>query len=525
MASSCVKANCDPVVLDAICKDLDRVDAPGAAVGVALHGRPVYRKAFGLAHCEFSQQLTPSMRMRIGSVSKQFTSLAYLLLCEDGLARIDDRVGRWLPEIGSVSRNVTMRQLMGHLSGLRDSYDLACLASGEQTVLSAADLFTFYQGFQDLNHSPGTRWTYNNGGYLLLSLVIERIADQPLEDVLRTRIFEPVGMPGTLLRHDDREFVPNSATLHLYRPGGKFEKVINGTVCSGAGGIASTIDDMLCWMAHMATPQIGSAATWSALQTPQMLANGTSTNYALGLIRHEHRGIDTLWHSGGVLGGNAQMLKAPELGLDIVIITNRDDVSSVALANKVLDACLPDRETSVNEVGLARLHGLFRSQSTGRHLQLFEKDGEQVMALDGAEQPLVMGQDGALRPPLHRAYLKLLLAPDRIDPVSSIQLEEYGVADRFAAISQDLEPPEVGSGCYHCPSVGLEASIRGSEMRIASPFGSARFELHPLGEDSWRASSKGPVAMTAILTRSNAGIEIATGRNRALTFGRMEPEA
>src|SRR5687767_3459439 len=105
-------ARVDEGEIDAIFKSIDQCHLPGAAVGIAVGGRPVYRKGFGLASVDAPLVLTPSTRLRIGSVTKQFTCLAYLLLCEEGRARIDDPVGKFLPEVHPASREATMRQLM-----------------------------------------------------------------------------------------------------------------------------------------------------------------------------------------------------------------------------------------------------------------------------------------------------------------------------------------------------------------------------------------------------------------------------
>ena len=107
----------DGLKLDAIFAQLDQCERPGAAVGIAVGGKPVYRKGFGLANMELPLALCPSMRMRIGSTSKHFTALAYLLLCEEGQAHEDDPVLKYLPELHAVTHAITMRQLMGHLSG------------------------------------------------------------------------------------------------------------------------------------------------------------------------------------------------------------------------------------------------------------------------------------------------------------------------------------------------------------------------------------------------------------------------
>src|SRR4029079_13828321 len=120
----------DASSVDAIFASLDRSHLPGVAVGIAIDGRPVYRRGFGLANMELPVVLTPATRMRIASTSKHFAAFVYMLLCEESRAGIDDQVVKFIPELHPVARDVTMRQLMGNVSGLRDVHDITWVFSG-----------------------------------------------------------------------------------------------------------------------------------------------------------------------------------------------------------------------------------------------------------------------------------------------------------------------------------------------------------------------------------------------------------
>ena len=207
----------DESKIDAIFAELDQCHLPGAAVGIAIGGQPVYRKGFGLASMELPIMLSPTIRMRIGSTTKHFTCLAYMLLCEEGRAGIDDPVDKHLPELHLVAHQVTMRQLMGHVSGLRDAHAIAWLFSGMERPVPSDVMLSLYHSVDDVHSAPGTAWMYNNGGYLLLTSAIERIAGQSFEQVLRERIFVPVGMYETMVRRSDDDIVANSAALHAMK--------------------------------------------------------------------------------------------------------------------------------------------------------------------------------------------------------------------------------------------------------------------------------------------------------------------
>jgi CubicO group peptidase (beta-lactamase class C family) len=253
----------DPKKIDAIFAPFDQCHSPGAAVGIAIDGAPLYRKGFGRENVELPVLLSPSMRMRIGSTTKHMAALALLMLCEEGRAGIDDAIGKYLPELNEANRHVTLRRLMGHTSGLRDVYQISMFMHGMSATITDAEMLDYYRTIDDVDFAPGESWSYNNGGYLLLTAAMERITGQTLDEVLSRRVFQPVGMYDTQLRRWDSDFLPNSAALHMVDGKGGYRKEGMGMELSGAGGVVSTMDDMLRWLRHMDSPVVGSVETWS----------------------------------------------------------------------------------------------------------------------------------------------------------------------------------------------------------------------------------------------------------------------
>jgi D-aminopeptidase len=455
---------------------------------------PVYRKGFGLASMELPLVLSPAIRMRIGSTTKQFTALSYMLLCEDGKASLDDPIGKYLPELHPSARGVTARQLMGNTSGLRDACAIKLDFSGIDTrPVTSQDILNLYRDLHDVNAAPGTAFIYNNGGWVLLGLAIERIAGRSLEEIMRTRIFEPIGMHDTLLRRWDSDFVPNSASTHMTDRSGTFIRGSYGMDFAGAGAIASTVNDMLRWMAHMDAPIVGDGTTWQVMKVPQTLLNGTSSGYGVGLRIGGYRGIDTLYHAGGWTGGNAQMIKVPAAALNVVVILNREDVSAVALAARILDSCLPDLDPMPEMPGGPLKAGVFRSEKSGRVVQLFEQAGQQMTSIDGMDLPIAPGTDGVLRPPETASFkVALSLAADS----SSLQLIDYGNTDELSRIEAPQQSDARAiAGVYRSSSAEIEAVLTetpaGPRLRTRTRFGHTDFTLDPLATDIWRARSTG----------------------------------
>jgi D-aminopeptidase len=335
--------NAETVALDALFQPLDRSDAPGVVVGIARHGKSCYRRGFGLASIEHGVINTPWTRMRIGSTSKHFTALAALLLVEDGKLDIDAGVRRHFPELPIPLGEPTLRQLMTHTSGYRCHVDLGYLASGLAMRPAGAAMATLV-GQRHANFAPGERLLYNNSGYHLLSLIIEQVSGVSFERFLKERIFDPIGMADTEAVTSDLMIRQGLATLHLPLPDGTWKRGIFPTERAlGEGAIVSTVDDMLRWLAHLRGPKrVGSAASWGQMMTPGQLNNGVVNPYSLGLRHEAYRGVATLHHAGGVVGGASQMLSVPDHGLDIVILANSGSIDPSRLARKVIDSVLGD---------------------------------------------------------------------------------------------------------------------------------------------------------------------------------------
>lgn len=516
--------------VDEIFSVVDQCRLPGAAAGIAIRGTPVYRKGFGLASMELPQVLSPSTRMRIGSSTKHFTALTWMLLCEDGIARLDDPIGKYLPELHPVAQRVTARQLITHVSGLRDAFDISWHFNGTGKRVTSEDLLSLYTTIDDINEAPGRAWIYNNGGYVVLSAAIERITGQPLDVVMRDRIFTPVGMNDTLLRRWDSDFVPNSATLHTLNECGQFERSYLGTAGAGQGGISSTVDDMLRWLAHMDNPRVGSIATWTTMRTPQSLENGMSTGYGLGLRRHKHRGVDIISHSGGVMGGNCQMLKAPALGLDIVILVNRSDIFGISLAENILDACLVGIDPPAQPAAAPLHAGTFQSSRTGRVVQLFSHANQQMASIDGFDLPVKADDDGLLRPTgIYPQRGQGILIRDELAEPRCVELHAYGSVDELVRIAEDRGASRVPTGRYVSATTGIQVEIveteNSAQMRTAGPSGSATYDLVSLGPGVWRArlpNAAFPPGGILVFDSNDAAFSFWSFRTRALRFRKLD---
>jgi D-aminopeptidase len=517
MPSSKTPVAFDSSKIDAIFSALDQNLLPGAAVGIAVGGEPVYRRGFGLANMELPIPLSPQIRMRIASTSKQFAALAFMLLCEDGKANLDDIISTYVPELHPVSRSATMRQLMNHTAGLRDSFDLCHLFGGTGHRVTSGELLAFYEDISDVNAPAGETWNYNNGAYVLLSAAIERVSDQSLEDVLWKRVFAPIGMNDTLLRRFDTNFVANSASPHMGNPERGYEKSFIGSAGDGCGGIVSTVDDLLLWLRHMDAPWIGSGPTWQVMRSPHILANGCSTGYGLGLMNHRYRGIWRVGHAGNLMGSSAQLLKVPSAGLDVTVLVNRHDMSAALLADKILEACLPTLEPQAATFAGPFASGVFRSRTTGRVICLeastsgYVEDDQpvQIATINGASYPLEAAGDKVFRPTGIVGYMNMTFAlSGNCEAPDSVQFDDFGNTDELTRVDQiDGDDGRTILGNYVSDTNGTTAWIEtgqsGVQMTTVGRFGSVRFALEPLAKNIWAAQSSDPLPWSGVLSFSD----------------------
>ncbi len=331
--------------LDALFAPWNRTDEPGLVVAVAKDGAVIYRRGFGMASLETGAANTPTTRMRIGSISKHFTCLLALLLAEEGKLDVDQPIRTYIPELTGPGGEPTLRQLMQHRGGSRCYLDLSFIGHG-LNVPPVGHGLAMQRRQNGRNFAPGTAMIYNNGGYHLVSIAIERVGGAPFEAQLKARLFDVVGMPDTASIPTDYVITPGIATMHTPEEGGTWRRgLFASDELRGEGAIVSTVDDMLRWMAHLrARDRFGTAATWGALTEKPRYEDGSLGIYALGLMLDKYRGLATLHHSGGVAGGTAQMLTFPDDGLDVMILANgARGAEVVRLGQQVADIVLADR--------------------------------------------------------------------------------------------------------------------------------------------------------------------------------------
>jgi CubicO group peptidase (beta-lactamase class C family) len=306
---------------DAVTSVLAGTGAPGASVVVVWGGRIVYEHAYGSARLAPPTSATTAMRYSIGSVSKQFTATAVLLLAEEGRLSLDDKVGRWLPEL-TRANDVSLRQLLSMTAGYQDYWpqDYVFPALLEPTTpRSILDRWAR----RPLDFEPGTKWQYSNTNYVIAGVIVERVSGRPLLDFLRERVFTPLGMT-SVKDVDEAPLGPGDAAGYLRNALGPLRpapKEARGWL-SAAGELAMTAHDLALWDISVIDQTILRPESYRTMQTDVLLASGAASGYGLGVNVRIVDGRRRIAHGGAVSGYLTANVVYPDDRAAVVVLGN-----------------------------------------------------------------------------------------------------------------------------------------------------------------------------------------------------------
>jgi CubicO group peptidase (beta-lactamase class C family) len=298
--------------VDSIFAQWNKPGSPGCAVGIFRDGKILYEKGYGAADLENDIPISPATVFYVGSVSKQFTAMAAALAIKQGSLSVDDSIRKFLPELPAYADAITVRDLVHHTSGLRDYNTLIAIAGrrGDEAHDNATVLrITARQ--KALNFAPGTEYLYSNTGYTLLALVVERATRTPFAAFADANIFKPLGMTETHFHTDSTRLVKRRAYAYS-GSNGSFRLDTPSNERAGAGGIYTSVRELLLWDENFYTGRVGGKDVIEQLQTPGRLRNGTKFDYAWGLVPAKYRGARIVEHGGSLGGYRAHLMRFPD---------------------------------------------------------------------------------------------------------------------------------------------------------------------------------------------------------------------
>jgi len=308
--------------LDTLLSSVYKAAEPGAALLIMKDGKVLARKAYGMADLELGIQLEPDMVFRIGSMTKQFTAVAILMLMEQGKLALSDPITRFLPDYPTQGKTITVERLLTHTSGIQSYTDMESWLPLLRKDMSLTELIGIFKD-QPMQFAPGERWRYNNSGFVLLGAIIEKAAGTSYESFLQKNIFDPLGLKHTHYGSAAR-VIPGRIPGYGPGPAGAFSNAeyISMTQPYAAGSLLSNVDDLAAWNEALLAGKLIKRETLEKAWTSFKLTDGTPTNYGFGWGVGTYEGRRMIEHGGGIPGFSSAGILFPEDRLFVTLLTN-----------------------------------------------------------------------------------------------------------------------------------------------------------------------------------------------------------
>ena len=325
--------------IDALMAPYAARGGPGASLLVVRNGRVVLEKGYGLADVERGVPVRAESNFRLASLSKQFTATAIMLLAAQGTLQYDDPIEKFVTGLPEFGRGVTVRQLLNHTGGLPDYEDF--VPDSQTAQVHDRDVPALIAHAHAVKFAPGSRYDYSNTGYVLLALVVEGASGRRFADFLHARIFAPLGMRSTVALEEGRSVVRHRAYgYHVDTAGTRLTDQSNTSATLGDGGIYSSVADLARWDRALERHTLVSAAAQRVAWTPPVLPDGTTSEYGFGWFVDRDRGTMRLRHHGESRGFTNGIVRYPERGVTVVILTNRTGGAPWDIAQRITERYL-----------------------------------------------------------------------------------------------------------------------------------------------------------------------------------------
>jgi CubicO group peptidase (beta-lactamase class C family) len=525
----------DLAAVDAVFADFATEDGPGCALAVSQDGRTTLTRAYGMANLEYDIPNTGETIFEPGSVSKQFTAAATIMMSLDGLIDLDDDIREYFPELPDYGEPITIRNLLHHTSGLRDWGSIAGIEGWQRTtrIHSHKHVLDIASRQRALNYPPGEYYSYTNTGYNLQAMLVERVTGQTLDEYSQERIFGPLGMTKTQWRDDFTEVVDDRSVGYVRRDG-EWHMLMPFENVHGNGGLLTTVGDLLKFTRNLDTGEVGGPLFIEEMHRQGVLDDGREIEYAAGLFIQEYKGLRQVAHSGGTAAYRGYLTRYPDQGLAVSVMCNAGNANAGGLAHEVVDLYLADAiadsEEAVEGAGvevaagtLASYEGAYRHPLQNQLLSFTVVDGTLRAGPPGGQgAPLTAVSETRFE---HPAGISVTFEPGpNGDPIPVLETPTGSPARLQPVDVQEPTAADLASyaGVYHSDEaeVTYTVAVEDGQLRLVDRYGDGR-PLRP----AYRDAFVGPGGM--VLFRRNesgrvTGLSISQGRVWDLRFQRVE---
>jgi CubicO group peptidase (beta-lactamase class C family) len=375
---------------------------PGCAIGASRNGQTVFQKGYGLANLETATPNTPETIFYVASMAKQFTALAVMLLVREGKISLEDDARKYVPELPEFGASISLRSLLDHTSGLRDIIEPIAVGIAFRVYdvgITRHDFLYYVSRQRALNFAPGSEYSYNNTGYQLGALIVERVSGRTFPDFVKERIFQPLGMSNSSVVEDYTVVVRGSATGYDGGGAGDWHEGIPRNSVAGAGTLMTTVGDMLKWHEEVRRPKLF-VRELAVMTEPTKLNSGVRIPEGLGLHLNPFRGSPFVYHGGGDSGHESFSGVLTERGDALVLLCNQFPFDADYFGREALAslAGIPDEPVKAiawspsDKQRQARV-GTYASRATGEVFHIRLDQGELAFGQSAGPKLVPLAQD------------------------------------------------------------------------------------------------------------------------------------
>lgn len=519
----------------------DNKDTPGASVAVVKDGSVIYKKGYGMANLEYDIPNSPSTVFHIASVSKQFTVFAVLLLEKEGKLSLEDDIRKYISEVPDFGKTITLRHLASHTSGMRDQWNLLCMAGWRMDdVITKEHVLKLVSKQKALNFDPGEEYFYCNTGFTLLAEVVARVSGMSFAEYTQANIFEPLGMSNTLFYDDHEKIVKNRA--YSYRSGSEgYKKSVLSYANVGATSLFTTVEDLSLWAMNFSALKVGDKNIIAKMNKPASLNNGTFFGGALGQFTGVYKGLNEIQHGGADAGYRTYLTRFPKENFAVIVFSNSAEFNPGGMAYKIVDIYLKDKiwtepekeaskeptsTVSVDQSTLKTYVGDYELQP-GFVITITENEGKLTGQATG--QPSV-----TLIPQSTTEFLvqgvdaKIEFIPNDGEAVQALKLHQGGAimeAPRIKAFDKTKVNLADFAGDFYSEELSTTYQfILEDDQLIARHSRLSDFELNPVKEDVFSGTAWyfGQVEFIRDSNDKITGCKVTNGRVRNLHFEKVK---
>lgn len=307
--------------IDKYLSGIYKADMPGAAVLAVKNGKVILRKGYGMADLELNVPMRAEMVFRIGSITKQFTSVGIMMLVEEGKVKLEDLITVYLPDYPLKGKNVTVTHLLNHTSGIKSYTSMPEFGKMMRKDMEVKKLIDVFKD-QPFDFDPGEKFLYNNSGYILLGAIIEKVSGQKYADFVKKRIFDKAGMVNSIYGEASLVIKNRARGYSITGNGAMNSSYISMTLPYAAGSLLSTVDDLYKWNRSLNAGKLISKESLKKLYKRTKLNNGEEISYSFGFMNIDFKGYREIHHGGGINGFISNKLYIPEEDIFVAVLSN-----------------------------------------------------------------------------------------------------------------------------------------------------------------------------------------------------------